>query len=91
MKITITHCQNSMDPAATIPGSEFPEFLDDLEKSYTSAITAEYPDANVWFVNAEPCGNGIDIDCADSSGDIAHHINEILSRVFEILTASTNF
>jgi len=81
MKVTITHCQSSIDPSATIPDSEFARFLDHLQRAYTSAITAEYPDADVWFVNAEPCGNGIDIDCDDSSGDIAMEIAEIMHRV----------
>jgi hypothetical protein len=88
MKITITHCQSSIDPSATIPDAEFPAFIDKLEKTYTAAITAEYPDADVWFVNAEPCGNGIDIDGADSSGDIATEIAIITALQFDRMTSA---
>jgi hypothetical protein len=85
MKITITHCHASIDPSATIPEADFPAFIDRLEKAYTAAITAEYPEADVWYVIAEPCGNGIDIDCDDSSGDIAMEIAVITGREFERL------
>lgn len=83
MKITISHCQATVDPSATIPDSAFPAFLAALEQQYTAAIKAEYPDADVWFMNHEPAGNGVEIDGGDETGDIAWEIAAITGKVLE--------
>ena len=83
MKVTIMHCQASIDPAGTILDAEFPEFLATLERRYTMAIKAEYPDADVWFVNHEPDGNGVTITGGDETGDVAWEIAAIMGRALE--------
>ena len=87
MNVTITHNQASIDPAATISDEAWPGFLAKLERDISAAIVAEYSDASVRFVAAEPCGNGVDIDGGDPSGDIAWEISEIINRVWEIALA----
>lgn len=83
MKITIAHCQATIDPSATISDAVFPAFLAELERQYTDAIKAEYPDSDVWFVNHEPSGNGVEIDCGDETGDIAWEIAALTGKVLE--------
>lgn len=83
MKITITHAQSSIDPNGTITDSAFPAAKSEFERQITAAIGEEYPEADVWFVEADPCGNGIDIDGGDPSGDIAEEIACIINKIYE--------
>lgn len=87
MNVTITHNRAAIDPFGTISEAAWPEFLARFEGSITASISREFPDADVRFVIAEPCGNGVDIDGGDPSGDIAWEISEIINRTWEIAFA----
>jgi hypothetical protein len=52
MKITIRHDQNSIDPSATYTDEQFAQVKESLEREYTKAILAEYPDAEIEFEEA---------------------------------------
>lgn len=88
MKITIFHSQSTIDPAASISDAAFPAFRAELECQYTAAINAEYPDADVRFVDHDPAGNGVEIDGGDETGDIAWEIAAITGRVLESVFAT---
>jgi len=49
MKITIRHDQSSIDPSATYTDEQFGEVKESLEREYTKALLAEYPDADIEF------------------------------------------
>ena len=49
MKITITHDESSIDPAATYTPEQFPAVRESLEREYANALTKAFPDATVHF------------------------------------------
>lgn len=83
MKITISHSQSTIDPAATVSDAAFPAVVAELERQYTAAIKAEYLDADVWFVCADCGDDGISISFGDETGDIQWEVKDIMRRVYE--------
>ena len=84
MKITIRHDQNSIDPSATYTDEQFPQVQASLEREYTKAILAEYPDAEIEFEDSA------DIYCLivktsglDDPSEIEDNIQRITETVFE--------
>jgi len=81
MKITIIHNQSSIDPSATVPDANFPEVLADLERQYTRALLAEFPDADVEFRKGDDTHSVRVSD--DDDGSIAEEVQRILETVYE--------
>jgi hypothetical protein len=82
MKITIRHDQSSIDPSATYTDEQFPEVKKSLEREYTKAILAEYPDAKIEFENSnDPIA--LVVRGIDDSSEIEDNIQRITETVFE--------
>lgn len=84
MKITIRHDQNSIDPNATYTDQQFPQVKASLEKHYTQAILAEYPEAEIEFEDSTDtyCLAVKDTGLDDPS-EIHFNIQRITETVFE--------
>ena len=82
MKITIRHDQNSIDSNATYTDEQFPQVKASLEKHYTQAILAEYPDAEIEFETDTHCLVVKDSGLDDPS-EIEDNIQRITETVFE--------
>jgi len=84
MKITIRHDQNSIDPSATYTEEQFAQVKDSLEREYTKALLAEYPDADIEFEESTDT-NAIVIKNSglDDPSEIEDNIQRITETVFE--------
>jgi len=84
MKITIRHDQNSIDPSATCTDEQFVQVKESLEREYTKAILAEYPDAEIDFEDSNDThwlvvkNSGL-----DDPSEIYFNIQRITETVFE--------
>ena len=65
MKITITHNQSSIDPFATVP----------------DALLAEFPDANIEFLQGDDTHSVRVSD--DDDGSLGEEVQRILEAVYE--------
>ena len=84
MKITIRHDQNSIDPSATDTEEQFPQVKTSLEREYTKAIHAEYPEAEIAFEDATDTHCLVVKDSGlDDPSDIHFEIQRITETVFE--------
>ena len=81
MKITITHKQSSIDPFATVPDADFSEVRADLERQYTAALLAEFPDANIEFLQGDDTHSVRVSD--DDDGSLGEEVQRILEAVYE--------
>ena len=81
MKIIITHNQSSIDPSATVPDANFPKVQTELERQYTRALLAEFPDADVEFREGSDTHSVRVSD--DDDGSIAEEVQRILETVYE--------
>jgi len=84
MKITIRHDQSSIDPSATYTDEQFPQVKSALEREYTKAILAEYPEAEIEFEDST------DTHCLivkntglDDPSEIEDNIQRLTETVFE--------
>lgn len=84
MKITIRHDQSSIDPSATYTDEQFAQVKKSLEREYTNAIIAEYPDAEIEFEDSADTKFIVvkTIDLDDHS-EIEDNIQRITETVFE--------
>ena len=84
MKITIRHDQNSIDPNATYTDEQFPQVKASLEKHYTQAILAKYPDAEIEFEDSTDTHCLVVKDSGlDDPSEIHFNIQRITETVFE--------
>jgi len=84
MKITIRHDQNSIDPNATYTDEQFAQVKTSLEREYTKAILAEYPDAEIEFEESTDTKSIIvKISGLDDPSEIEDNIQRIAETVFE--------
>jgi hypothetical protein len=84
MKITIRHDQNSIDPSATYTDEQFPEVKKSLEREYTKAILAEYPDAEIEFEESTDTKSiVVKTSGLDDPSEIEDNIQRITETVFE--------
>ena len=84
MKITIRHDQSSIDPSATYTAEQFAEVKDSLEREYTKALLAQYPDAEIKFEDSSDT-KSIVVKTAglDDPIEIEDNIQRITETVFE--------
>ncbi len=84
MKITIRHDQSSIDPSATYTDEQFAQVKDSLEREYTKALLAEYPDADIEFEESTDT-NAIVVKNSglDDPSEIHFNIQRITETVFE--------
>jgi hypothetical protein len=84
MKITISHTQSSIDPSGTYSDEEFPAVRKALESEYQTALLAEYPEAEIEFLNEDSTygvrvtGTGL-----DDPREIEETVQGICEGVFE--------
>jgi hypothetical protein len=84
MKITIRHDQSSIDPSATYTDEQFAEVKKSLEREYTKAIIAEYPDAEIEFEDSTDTNCLVVKDAGlDDPSNIHFNIQRIIETVFE--------
>jgi len=83
MKITIRHDQNSIDPSATYTDEQFPQVKAALEKHYTTAILAEYPQAEIEFEESSDTHCLVVKDTLEDPSEIEDNIQRITETVFE--------
>lgn len=85
MKITITHDQSSIDPAATYSDEQFPAVRDALEADYTAALTAAFPTAEIEFRNgSDTYSIRVTETGRDDSSEIKDEVQSICESVFEV-------
>ena len=84
MKITISHDQDSIDPATTYSDEQFPAVQKSLESAYEKAIHAEYPDAEIEFTSPHNPMYGIRVNGTglDDPSEIEFRLQEITESVF---------
>ena len=84
MKIKIRHDQSSIDPSATYTDEQFAEVKKSLEREYTKAIIAEYPDAEIEFEDSSDTNCLVVKDAGfDDLSEIKDNIQRITETVFE--------
>lgn len=84
MKITIRHDQNSIDPSATYTDEQFAQVRESLEREYTKAILAEYPDAEIEFEESTDTKSiVVKTSGLDDPIEIEDNIQRITETVFE--------
>jgi hypothetical protein len=84
MKITISHTQSSIDPSGTYSDEEFPAVRKALESEYQAALLAEYPDAEIEFVDADTTYSiRVTSTGLDDPRDIQDTVQGICEGVFE--------
>ena len=84
MTITIRHDQSSIDPSATYTDEQFPQVKESLEREYTKAILAEYPDAEIEFEDSTDTNWLVVKDAElDDPSEIEDNIQRITETVFE--------
>jgi hypothetical protein len=84
MKITIRHDQSSIDPSATYTDEQFAQVKKSLEREYTKAILAEYPDAEIEFEESTDTKSiVVKTSGLDDPSEIEDNIQRILETVFE--------
>jgi len=84
MKITIRHDQSSIDPSATYTDEQFSEVKESLEREYTKALLAKYPDAEVEFEDSTDTKSiVVKTSGLDDPSEIEDNIQRITATVFE--------
>lgn len=84
MKIIIRHDQSSIDPSATYTDEQFPQVKESLEREYTKAIIAEYPDAEIEFEDSTDYKSiVVKSSGLDDPSEIEDNIQRICETVFE--------
>jgi hypothetical protein len=84
MKITIRHDQSSIDPSATYTGEQFAQVKESLEREYTTALLAEYPDAEIEFEESTDTKSiVVKTSGLDDPSEIEDNIQRICETVFE--------
>ena len=84
MKITIRHDQSSIDPSATYTEEQFAQVKESLEREYTKAIHAEYPDAEIEFEESTDTKSiVVKTSGLDDPSEIEDNIQRITETVFE--------
>ena len=84
MKITIRHDQSSIDPSATYTDEQFAQVKESLEREYTKAILAEYPDAEIEFEESTDTKSiVVKTSGLDDPSNIEDNIQRVTETVFE--------
>jgi hypothetical protein len=84
MKITIRHDQSSIDPSATYTDEQFAQVKKSLEREYTKALLAEYPDAEIEFEESTDTKSiVVKTSSLDDPSEIEDNIQRICETVFE--------
>ena len=83
MKITISHDQESIDPAAVYSDEDFPEIKTALEKEYAEALAGAYPDADVVFGSDTTYEVRVTETDMDDPSEIEDDVQTICEAVFE--------
>lgn len=84
MKIIIRHDQNSIDPSASYTDAQFAEVKKSLEREYTKALLAEYPEAEIEFEDSTDTNClVVKDDGLDDPSEIHFNIQRITETVFE--------
>lgn len=84
MKITIRHDQSSIDPSATYTDEQFAQVKESLEREYTTALLAEYPDAEIEFEESTDTKSiVVKTSGLDDPSEIEDNIQRITETVFE--------
>jgi hypothetical protein len=84
MKITIRHDQQSIDPSATYTDEQFAQVKKSLEREYTTALIAQYPDAEIEFEeSAHTKSIIVKTSGLDDPSEIEDNIQRITETVFE--------
>ena len=84
MKTTIRHDQSSIDPSATYTKEQFAQVKESLEREYTKAILAEYPDAEIEFEESTDTKSiAVKTSGLDDPSEIEDNIQRITETVFE--------
>ena len=84
MKITIRHDQNSIDPSATYTEEQFAQVKESLEREYTKALLAEYPDAEIEFEESTDTKSiVVKTSGLEDPSEIEDNIQRITETVFE--------
>lgn len=84
MKITIRHDQSSIDPSATYTDEQFAQVKESLEREYTKALLAEYPDAEIEFEESTDTKSiVVKTSGLEDPSEIEDNIQRITETVFE--------
>lgn len=84
MKLTIRHDQSSIDPSATYTDEQFAQVKKSLEREYTKALLAEYPDAEIEFEESTDTKSiVVKTSSLDDPSEIEDNIQRICETVFE--------
>lgn len=84
MKITIRHDQSSIDPSIDYTEEQFAQVKESLEREYTKAILAEYPDAEIEFDESTDTKSiVVKTSGLDDPIEIEDNIQRITENVFE--------
>jgi hypothetical protein len=84
MKITIRHDQSSINLSATYTDEQFAQVKKSLEREYTKALLAEYPDAEIEFEESTDTKSiVVKTSSLDDPSEIEDNIQRICETVFE--------